>query len=78
MQIDASEAPQRLEDEAAARKRTGTSTFSTQKAANLAAIMLREQTAGHNVTLNVLGEGSGYPTRSSEQADANGVSDAYQ
>ncbi len=78
LQIDATASPLRLEEEALAIKALGTHTFSTQKAANLAAILAHERAAGRNVHLYVLGEAAGFTTSSKEQADLNGVSDAYR
>ena len=80
LQIDASSSALRLEDEAKAIHMPGAHVFSTLKSARLAAIVLHERTAGHGVQLNFLAEttSGGYPTSSTEQADSNGVSDAYQ
>jgi hypothetical protein len=76
--IDASTSSLRVEEEAPKIKLGGAHTFSTQKSANLAAIVAHERAAGHSLHLYFLGESAKFPTSSQEQADQNGVSDAYQ
>jgi hypothetical protein len=52
--------------------------FSSVSAMQLAAAMAREAATGMKVSLNFVSEAADYPTSSTEQADGNGVSDAYQ
>jgi hypothetical protein len=78
LQIDPSTVSLKLEDEAPTIKAHGVHAFSSAKSANLSAIFAHERAAGHAVMLNVLGEGSGFPTSSTEQPDQYGLSDAYQ
>ena len=56
----------------------GSHKFSSSSAMQLAALMAREAAAGTKVGLNFVSEAHDYATSSTEQADANGVSDAYQ
>ena len=78
LQLDATSSLLRLEQEAPTIKLQGTHAFSSAKSANLAAIFSHERAAGHHVELNFLSEGTAFPIRSKEQADQNGVSDAYK
>ena len=78
LQLDATEAALALEDTLKKTDVRGAHTFTTQKSANLAAIMANEQAAGHAVQLNFLMHNTDFPTSTTEQADQNGVSNAFQ
>jgi hypothetical protein len=52
--------------------------FSSDSAARLAALVAGEVAAGSKVALNFVSEGHDFPTSTAEQADLNGIRDAFQ
>ena len=78
LQVDPSAIPLDLDQEGLKLKLQGLHTFSSENGAKVAALFAHERAAGHPILLNFLGQGDEVPISSKEQADANGVSDAYQ
>ena len=78
LRVDASRVSvQNLSADAARLGMHGLHKFSSAPAMQLAALMAREAAAGMKVSLNFVSEFADYATSSAEQADANGVSNAY-
>jgi|GEM_PF-3755200 len=69
---------QDLDTDAATVGLRGQATFSSQQGARLAALALAEEATGAKVALNFVSEGHDYLYSTAEQADASGVSDAFQ
>ena len=70
--------PQDLDTNAAKMSLRGQMTFSSDAAARLAALVVSESAAGSKVSLNFVSEGHDFLYSTTEQADSNGVSDAFQ